>query len=267
MFQSFIKKKLHAHNINISRLAPVNEVSEFVSYFRKNLVSCDLIRIGGDNDGGYLVPRNIGEIKYCFSPGVDRTSKFEQELSHRFNIRSFLADASVEKPPFIDPNFEFVKKFIGTDTLGQFITLSDWINECIIDDMSPKILQMDIEGAEYDVLLYESVETLASFSFLVIEFHYWQKILEKDFLSILNVTFKKLLKNFAICHVHPNNCCGIYTTNGISVPRVLEVTFIRRDLVQAARSSDAIVLPHLLDQPNNPDLEDIIMPEIWWSDV
>ena len=264
MFESFVKKKLQESNINVSRLAPIDEVLEFVSLFRNNIIPCDLTRIGGDNDGGYLVPCNVGDIQYCFSPGVDRTAKFEQELSSKYNIKSFLADASVQHAPAADPNFHFIQKFIGTDTVGNFITLTDWLNDCIGENSGRKILQMDIEGAEYDVLLYESIETLASFSYIIIEFHYWQKIFENDFLRILNVVFKKLLKNFAICHVHPNNCCGVHTLNEVSVPQVLEVTFIHKDFVSATSGGDAIVFPHVLDQPNDPSLEDIYMPDIWW---
>ena len=41
------------------------------------------IRIGGENDGGYIVPNDLKDIKYCFSPGVGTISKFEKELTQK----------------------------------------------------------------------------------------------------------------------------------------------------------------------------------------
>jgi hypothetical protein len=55
----------------------------------------ELIRIGGETDGGYLVPDDLEGIEYCFSPGVAETAGFESELAKR-GIRSFLADFSVD---------------------------------------------------------------------------------------------------------------------------------------------------------------------------
>ena len=57
-----------------------------------------LVRIGGDGDGGYLLPEDLGGIAACFSPGVDRQATFENALA-RFGIGSHLADRSVAAPP------------------------------------------------------------------------------------------------------------------------------------------------------------------------
>ena len=41
----------------------------------------EMIRIGGDFDGGYLVPNDLEGIQYCFSPGVSNKSSFEDHLA------------------------------------------------------------------------------------------------------------------------------------------------------------------------------------------
>src|SRR5262245_47594719 len=71
-----------------------------------------LIRMGGDYDGGYLVPDDLAGIQYCFSPGVSNIANFEQDCLNR-GILSFLADYSVEKPPMQLPGCQFIKKFVG----------------------------------------------------------------------------------------------------------------------------------------------------------
>ena len=77
--------------------------------------------------------------------------------------------------------------------------------------------------------------------------------------------FEKIFRNFSICHVHPNNCCGIAKLEGISIPRIMEVTFIRNDLISKFCNDKKLNLPHPLDRKNSLKNQDIIMPEIWWK--
>ena len=62
-------------------------------------VTCgkELIRLGDDGDGGYLLPDDLGGIAACFSPGVGYSSKFEIDVAAR-GIRVHMADASVDGP-------------------------------------------------------------------------------------------------------------------------------------------------------------------------
>ena len=239
-------------------------VEAFIARFKQKYIYCDLVRIGGEGDGGYLLPDIMKKVSYCFSPGVYDVSTFEQELSQKYNIKSYMADASVEKAPVEDENFNFIPKFLGSVTRDNSITLSDWMQNSIGNNKSQKILQMDIEGGEYDVLTLEDSQTLASFSAMVIEFHYLEQMFQPLFLKMLSAIFEKIYKNFSICHVHPNNCCGIATLDEVPVPRVIEVTFIRNDLVPRSVAKN-IELPHELDRKNILLHPDLIMPEIWWK--
>jgi hypothetical protein len=127
------------------------------------------------------------------------------------------------------------------------------------------ILQMDIEGAEYDVLVFEDSSVLSRFSTMTIEFYHLERLFQKNFLRMFSAIFDKIFKNFSICHVHPNNCCGVATLDSISVPRVMEVTFIRNDLIDEVLNNNKIDLPHLLDRKNVQRNDEIFMPEIWWK--
>lgn len=249
----------------LTKAAQSSDVEGFLERFRANYVPVDLIRIGGSADGGYLVPNILDRVSHCFSPGVASTSDFESELSKRFGIASFMADASVTSPPVADQNFHFSPKFIGSRTSGDFITLTDWMNESLDGTEREMILQMDIEGAEYDVLILEPQSTLKRFAVLVIEFHGFEKIFERPFLQMTSSIFEKIYEGFSICHVHPNNCCGISKFGEIEVPNVFEVTFIRTDLVPEFRVESKVALPNALDARNVEYKEDIRMPEIWWK--
>ncbi|MEL6449713.1 MAG: FkbM family methyltransferase [Pseudomonadota bacterium] len=259
-----LRQAILSKGIAIEKLSADAALHGFLDRFRSKYVACDMVRIGGAGDGGYLLPNNLADIAYCFSPGVDYTATFERELSASYGIKSFMADASVASAPVSDDNFEFVPKYLGARTHGQFVTLSDWIADCVGDDTRARILQMDIEGAEYDVLTYESSETLAQFTTMVIEFHGLKRLFQPEFLRTFSAIFEKIYRNFSICHVHPNNCSGVATYKGVAVPRLLEITFVRNDVLEAFATGAELTLPHPLDHPNVAENEDIVLPEIWW---
>ena len=124
---------------------------------------------------------------------------------------------------------------------------------------------MDIEGGEFDVLICES---LASFSIVVIEFHWLKRMFRPDFLDMLSTIFEKIYRDFSTCHVHPNSWAGrdgMTTFDGISIPSEIEITLIRNDLISTCHSDQKITLPHELDRKNVPEQEDIVMPDIWWT--
>ncbi len=263
--RSLIKEWVFKKHIWIEKINSKVELEKFISRFREKYVACELLRIGGDGDGGYLVPNNLKDISHCYSPGVSFVASFEKELADRYDIKSYMVDASVDKAPISGYNFEFLPKYLGTFTNDKFITLADWLSDTSGCDETGKILQMDIEGSEYDVLILEDAKTLASFSTIIIEFHSLEKLFDKNFLRMVSSIFEKIYKHFSICHVHPNNCCGIAELDGFIVPRTMEVTFIRNDYIEKCSTNKEIILPHILDRKNIDHIEDLVMPEIWWK--
>lgn len=248
------------------KASSTQDIDKFVRRFRQHYISVDLIRVGGAGDGGYLIPdRVLGSIDYCFSPGVSDTANFEDELATTHGIKSFLADASVATAPIANDNFHFTRRFLGSEVSDNFMLLGDWIKTSVDDSAEGLLLQMDIEGAEYDVLINEDESTLKRFSILVIEFHYLRDLFDKRCLAMISSVFEKIYRNFSICHVHPNNCCGTIQLGGIEVPDVIEVTFLRNDLAAALSNCDPVSLPHHLDCKNIRDKADIKMPEAWWK--
>ncbi|WP_433989144.1 hypothetical protein SuNHUV7_33790 (plasmid) [Pseudoseohaeicola sp. NH-UV-7] len=240
-------------------------VLSFIERFKSKLVPVDLIRIGGDADGGYLVPDDMQGIASCFSPGVDYTATFENAIASDYGIKCFMADASVEKPPLYNALFEFDAKFLGARDDGINTTLSSWIAQKNPENADDMLLQMDIEGFEYDVLVETPSSVLRQFRTMIIEFHAFDKLFDREFLRLANSVFEKIYKDFSIAHVHPNNCCGIARHRGAEIPRVFEVTFIRNDRVSGCSASGPVVLPHALDRKNLASEPDIVMPDMWWK--
>jgi Methyltransferase FkbM domain len=236
------------------------EVLELIRRLRPRGCAAPLIRVGGDGDGGYLIPDDLAGIEYCFSPGVNRTADFENELANR-NIRSFLADYSVEQPPLARPEFVFDRKFIGSRNDETFMTLDDWKQKYLPDYQGELLLQMDIEGGEYEVFLNATIELLASFRIIVVELHSLERLFDRFAFSIMKSCFDKLLSRFYVVHAHPNNCQGIVVHHGIGIPDVLEMTLYNRRRGQpGAYRSD---YPHALDIDNCKARPPLTLPNCW----
>ena len=256
---------LFDQGLMLSKSIPAIDVIEFINFLKKNYEPVELMRIGENGDGGYLFPNIFKEIKFCFSPGVSTIASFEEQLSNDFDIKSYLADASVNSPPIKNTNFHFTKKFLGARSFNHYITLSDWIKEVGKNNETNLFLQMDIEGSELDVLVKEDMDTLSKFIGMIIEFHSIQKIFEKFTFKMYNAIFSKILEKFCIVHIHPNNCCGLATYENVTIPRVAEFSFLRRDILNNVKRLDKLDLPNKLDFPNLIKNPDISLPDIWWK--
>src|SRR6185312_7257908 len=147
--------------ISIAKMTPNDEVRAFLRRLYPVSTGHELVRLGCAGDGGYLVPDDIEGIVACFSPGVDDRATFEEALVAR-GIRCHLADASVERSPLADARCTFLKKNVGVVNNDDCITLNRWIAEMEPGD-DDLLLQMDIEGNEWPVLLNLSDDNLARF--------------------------------------------------------------------------------------------------------
>jgi hypothetical protein len=221
-----------------------------------------LIRIGGAGDGGYLLPDDLKGIEYCFSPGVGTKADFEKQLS-RLNIRSFLADYSVEGPPFHDAHFTFDKKFLGETDTDKIMTLASWKNKYLKTYRGDLLLQMDIEGHEFEVIMNSPDDLLAQFRIIVVEFHSLDRLFEPPSFSRYKSCFAKLTSKFVVAHIHPNNCCGNVVRGSIEIPKLIEVTFYNKKRV--VNPSPRKDFPHPLDRDNVPGKPTLVLPKCWYA--
>ncbi|WP_158747917.1 hypothetical protein [Acidobacterium sp. S8] len=237
------------------------EIRALINKLRPLDCGFDLIRIGGNGDGGYLVPNDLEGIEYCFSPGVSVIANFENQLADR-KIHSFLADYSVEAPPIDRPEFTFEKKFLGASDGERFITLSSWKNKYLKDYGKDLLLQMDIESSEYAVVLSTPEELLDQFRIMIIEFHSLEKMFDPFAFNLISSTFDKLLNLFHVVHIHPNNFSGQFRRGDLVVPRNMEFTLLNKKRVRSTKPQ--LRFPHPLDVDNVPR-RTLVLPKCWYS--
>jgi len=228
----------------------------------------DLIRIGRDNDGGYLVEKKSLENTECLiSLGINDDWSFEEDFlkKNKKTIIKCFDDALDEKfllkkiiiqfiSFFEKRNFGLLKNsisnyfsFLRIKKKIQFnkkrISYND-LNKILNQETNNIFLKIDIEGHEYrllDDLLINQNKIIG----LIIEFHDCDLHLEKitKFLSLFNLT---------LVHIHGNNFAPT-DLNGDIV--VLELTFSKNPI----QVSDICVLPNKLDMPNCHNKNEVIL--------
>lgn len=225
----------------------------------------DLIRIGNDGDGGYLVERDShNNSDFLIGLGINDDWSFEKkfnkpfigidnQISLKFLLKRLLSKVikfytanGLKKiifyfkkiVYFLKNKKYFINAFVSNYNSNDNSIISlEWIIKKYCKKNNKNIfLKMDIEGSEYR-LFDEIIKYQDLFTGIVIEFHdidlHSQKI--EKFIDFLNLS---------LVHIHPNNYGGI-DKNGD--PLVVEITFAR----SPEPISNNVELPHYLDNPNN----------------
>ncbi len=237
----------------------------------------DLIRLGKNNDGGYLVGRNsVFKSNTLISFGIHDDCSFEKDFKNLKNLKVLCFDYTVDnkfwfkkfrralrkffkgeswliKEFFFNiynykkffkekDSFFYKKRIVGkkdSDLQSNEININKIIKNF---DLKPQFfLKIDIEGSEYEIL-QDIISFNGYINALVIEFHDVHLNLNK-ITNFINTIDLKLI------HVHPNNCSS-YINN---IPIVLEFSFERDPIVVG----NYVNFPHYLDQKNDKKKDDL----------
>lgn len=220
----------------------------------------DLLRIGRDNDGGYLVEKkSLLNSKFLVGMGLFDDWSFEKDFVSLNKAGVHVYDHTVNKSFWVSYyrnllqmlRYKFrriqLKKMLKYVEYRCFFRNKKHYKECIGRDTSlkkvmsrinsfPVFLKIDIEGSEYQIL-DELILYSNSISGLVIEFHDVNIFLDK---------ICKFISDFdlQLVHIHGNNYGGQAL---IGYPLVMEMTFSKDPI--PIRDKEPI-FPHTLDMPN-----------------
>jgi hypothetical protein len=255
-----VQSAFRRRNFELVRSTPRSELLGLIESMRPRDVG--LVRLGPDADGGYLLPDDLVGIAAVFSPGVSDESGFELGLASR-GVDVYMADGSVDGPAGAHDRFHFEKKFVGSFDRDGFVSLDSWAAQVPLPNAGDLLLQMDIEGAEYECLLALSHGLQSRFRTVIVEFHGGHHWLLRPYFRLVKAAIEKLLATHVVVHLHANNCCGSVETDGLVIPRVLEVTFHRRDRVPDD-STYARPGPHPLDVVNVGS-EPLLLSHHWYG--
>jgi hypothetical protein len=190
----------------------------------KEVLGYNKIRIGNNNDGGYILLNDLKNIKIGYSFGISREISFDKGLADK-NIDVFMYDHTINKLPFENPKFHWKKiGLTGRNNNDNMKTLPDLIEENGHSNEKNMILKIDIESNEWDVFQYLPTKNLRQFKYIVAELHFSNSS-KVNYYSIL----KKLQETHQIFHIHCNNCGRIIKLNRFIICNLLEISFIQKE--------------------------------------
>lgn len=204
-------------------------------------------RFGKHNDGGYILYSDIlHSTEYVYSFGVSYDISFETDLLKHKQIDIFMYDGTVNHE-FKQPNLKFINHNISSDY---------FINELIKNNhLSCKnlLLKCDIEGAEFELIENLPEQVLQNFSQICIEVHNINEKIEESY-----DLFFKINKFFTLFHIHGNNWAPLIQ----GIPNVLELSYLRNDLLKNKNILANELPDPILDSPNKEDVLDYKLN--WW---
>lgn len=242
----------------IAQYKTIGEILDILTPY--DVIGIPKVRIGGDGDGGYVMLDPGLEGGVAYSLGISPHSPWDLEMaSRKYNVFQF--DGTIESPPDAHPNLHFQKvNIVSSKNSGVGKSLEQLFHELGHDAENNIILQMDIEGAEWDVLQDLTESQMSKFRQIIIELHGLMptdvRLPDKlDVLRTISRTHKPV-------HIHLNNCCSEQSLKEglLFYSPVYEVTYVRTHDHSFKPCTETF--PTSLDSPNWGGLPDIALG-IW----
>ena len=248
----------------------------------------ELVRIGSENDGGYVVSSSaVSNAQYLFSGGYGNDFSFEKDflrissadsvimfdysitiVSLLRGLASFFKSLLLRRSHYslshhlrnilnyflllATPRISLIHKKLTSGTQTSEVTFSNLENALLAVNYKNDekfFCKIDIEGCEYE-LIDEIVKLEKLISGMVIEFH--DTYFKRD---VFLRSLEKLEEFYAIVHTHVNNFGGMASDGQ---PLVYEISFINRRLevskLNLEKSDESLIE---IDQPNNPNENEV----------
>jgi hypothetical protein len=210
------------------------------------LKNCTLQRIGGANDGGYLMCGNLlGNVRSAYSYGIGVEDEWGCQISKRLGVPVHEYDCfNPIQPACPGGQPRFHDECIGArrETIDSrtFDSLRNQISKNG-DAGKTLVVKIDVEGAELDSLLAMPDRVLRSIDQLAMELHGT----ERRYLDLV----RKLKRTFHVVHLHFNNQACAARFNPFPA-WAYQVSFVNRRIGVPDPAAPPPVLPHRLDAPD-----------------
>jgi len=225
----------------------------------------NFIRLGKRNDGGYVMIENLLGGGIAYSVGIATDASWDMAMVRRgYEVHQY--DHTVSESPEQDPALHFHQ--LGVCPTGEHAPSMQSLDSLLDSNghaaRQDIVLKIDIEGGEWGVFSSLPASALQAFSQIAVEFHWLHLLDEDERYETARKSLSKLHAHFAPVHVHANNHLGLFVMGGVPVPAVLEVTYVRRDLMATEPSRRTFPTP--LDEPNHPGHSELFLGRFQFSD-
>ena len=220
-----------------------------------DVVGCGKIRVGRDNDGGYVMLDDFAGLAVAYSLGIADDASWDKQIAG-VGLDVFQYDHTIVRPPEADTRFHWRQCRVEAVPSGDpsSVTLVEALRENGHAAGSDCLLKIDVEGAEWEIFAAIAPDLLRVFRQIVCELHGLGGAVDPTRCALMRKALINLTAYHRVVHVHGNNHAPWALIGGVAVPDVLEITLARiddRTFVPAAGT-----FPSPLDQPNHPEHAD-----------
>lgn len=208
-------------------------------------------RFGTRGDGGYILLNDLRSTDFLISGGLGDNIAFEMEVADQVS-EVVAIDHTVPNLKSNHKNLQINHMKLSSESETGSITLSDLLQQ---NHASDYLLKLDIEGDEWSILDNLTRTEIKKFRQIAVEFHWLHGDNSFQHFEKIRNTFNKLNYSHAVIAVSANNWGSIRQIAGISIPDVIEVTFVRKSNYHLEQSNE-ILYSHL-QFPNNKNLPPI----------
>lgn len=223
----------------------------------KKVDGYQLIRVGGKNDGSYIMLDDFDNSKIAYSFGIGRNISWDECMADK-GIDVYCYDYTIDGLPRENDRLHFNKIGIsGIDKSEEkLLSMSSILRKNCHDGLRNIILKMDVEGAEWDFLESVSSDLLNCFSQMTFELHEVTGMTQR---KTIIAALKKINKTHQAIWLHGNNNGRVDTAGNIDIPSLLEITYVNRN--QYKFIPTVYNCPIDIDEPNIKGKPDIVLKD------
>lgn len=216
----------------------------------------ELVRIGREHDGGYILLDNFHNGDTAYSFGISNDVSWDKDMASR-GYDVFMYDHTIDGLPEENPRFHWSRLGIadGITQDDRLKTLDELIRANHHEDKHNMILKMDVEGAEWGFLSQVSSETLSQFSQMTFEFHDIPN--HKNPEQVLAI-LRKINQTHQLIHLHANNNGSYIEFGNKKFCSLFELTYALKSKYSFRKDYD-VVLPIEIDDVNIASLPEIVL--------
>lgn len=258
--EELIRKSIKAKIIDVNENFIIN-IPEKENYFKeikslckvKRCLGYELVRVGKDNDGGYIMPDDFASGGIAYSFGIGGDISWEKQMADQ-GFKVYCFDHTIDRLPENYENCFFVKKGItGCDSIeDNLYSIETLLLQNGHENEKNMVLKMDVEGAEWDFLCNVSTETLDMFSLMTFELHGLTQIENQ---ILIKSVLRKINQTHQAVWIHANNAGPVERAGEYYVPLFLEITYANKKVYQF---EDMVYnSPINIDSPNRKQYKDV----------
>jgi len=236
-----------SHELMLKRILEISRTIQI-----RKVVGFNHIRVGGANDGGYVMLNSLDEIDGVLSLGVGHDMSWDINISEKVPL-IHLYDHTISKLPSPMTGARWFKEKVVTK--GDLNGTSFEEAVARLPDTNQLILKCDIEDSEWEIFSNCDSKILEKFDQIVVEFHWVIDKLCNQKYELMLRALQNLARTHSVINIHANNFAKYEIIANCPIADVIEISYVRTRSYKLEQSNLGVNL----NAPNNLENPEIFL--------